>query len=385
MSFSNWLGSLSVPTVIIMVGISFLMQAWAIGIQFLLVKEYRGIRIIALAHLVLALAFFLLPFRERLHPVISIVLANTLINLGLGLAYVALRRFVGRKSNPILPVTVVAGGGLLLAFFTFVEPNVAARVLVMSVTSIPLMLANLKTLIARETRTYRLGAIIIGVTFFLYAAFQLVRGVGALVSPPESIFDPSLPQVLYFGGLFISGYFWSAGFILMVSQRLQHELNELATMDMLTRLHNRREMTRLLEAEFGRKNRGLSEFSILLADIDHFKKVNDSHGHLVGDFILAMIARYLANAIRTQDVVARWGGEEFLVLLPGTSYEDALLVARRICSAIESHEFKQDGRVVRITLSIGVASSHDCRDIDEIFRSADAALYRAKTNRNMAA
>jgi diguanylate cyclase (GGDEF)-like protein len=171
----------------------------------------------------------------------------------------------------------------------------------------------------------------------------------------------------------------------MVSQRRQSSLTDLATKDPLTHVFNRREMVRLLEAEFGRQRRDADHFSLMILDIDHFKGVNDTYGHQIGDFVLSALTARLASIIRGQDAIARWGGEEFLVLLPGTAYEEALSVGRRICATIAEHVFEKDGLGVHITLSIGVASSDENPDIDRIFKSADDALYVAKEVRNTVA
>jgi diguanylate cyclase (GGDEF)-like protein len=381
----SWFESLSIPTIIIMVGIAFLMQAWATGIQFLLAKEYGGIRMISFANIVLAAGFLLIAFREALPEWLTIVLANALINLGLGLIYLSLCRFVGKKPDLPLFLGSMFASVVLLYYFTYSVPSLVGRIMVMSIATVPLVFATIRVLQSEETRTYRLGAGIINATFLAYGVVLIIRAIFTLIIPPASPFVSSPMQTLYYGGLFVTSYLWSAGFILMVSQRRQYNLNDLATKDPLTHVFNRREMVRLLEAEFGRRRRGNGHFSLLLLDVDHFKGVNDTHGHLVGDFVLSTLPVQLAGVIRSQDIIARWGGEEFLVLLPGTSYDVARLVGKRICTAIGEHAFEKDGLSVHITLSIGVASSDGNTDVDGIFKSADNALYAAKKRRNTVA
>lgn len=158
-------------------------------------------------------------------------------------------------------------------------------------------------------------------------------------------------------------------------------LEALAHTDPLTHVLNRRALMLRLSAELERARRYDSVVSMLLIDIDHFKNINDSHGHLVGDDVLREVARLLGAAVRSVDIVARYGGEEFVVVLPETALDGALVFAERIREQMAEHEFPEvGGRMLRLTASIGVACypSQGVDSVDGLIALADEALYRAK-------
>ncbi len=168
----------------------------------------------------------------------------------------------------------------------------------------------------------------------------------------------------------------------MISQRLQSDLNDLAMNDALTRVRNRRAMQGMLDFEMRRVQTEVKDFSIILLDVDHFKRVNDTHGHDVGDLVLQWMAQTLQSLLRVQDIVARWGGEEFLILLPDTSLEEAVQTADRRRSKIEKTAVESSPVLLQITFSAGVANSRPNRNVDQICKVADQALYIAKQRRN---
>ncbi len=151
--------------------------------------------------------------------------------------------------------------------------------------------------------------------------------------------------------------------------------------DHLTGLYNRRYFNKRAEEEIQRALRHQAPFSLLMADIDHFKRVNDTYGHATGDRVLQTVARNLKEGLRTADVCARYGGEEFAVLLPHTVGEGALLVAERLRANLGETRYTGLGLPpdASVTISIGIASCpSDAIDLDELFELADKALYRAK-------
>src|SRR5919108_1914975 len=139
----------------------------------------------------------------------------------------------------------------------------------------------------------------------------------------------------------------------MVSQRLRNDLMELATIDVLTRIPNRRATQAFLEKELSRAQRQNGELALLLIDIDDFKQVNDRWGHAAGDDVLRKTASLFQSMIRKQDLVGRWGGEEFLMIVPGPC--DAEALAERVRSEIAAARYTHGTASFRITVSIGVA------------------------------
>jgi len=157
-------------------------------------------------------------------------------------------------------------------------------------------------------------------------------------------------------------------------------LAELAVTDELTRLYNRRFFDQSLGVEFERARRYERALTLLLADIDHFKRINDSFGHPAGDVVLRNVAEFLAGAIRKSDTAARFGGEEFAILLPEIHGAGGLAVAEKIRTRIAESTIEVDGNQLNVTVSIGVASFDGFNRTSpaELLRATDSALYAAK-------
>ena len=159
--------------------------------------------------------------------------------------------------------------------------------------------------------------------------------------------------------------------------RVESTLRKQATTDTLTGLMNRRRMTDILQDELTRANRLDTPFSVVMFDIDHFKLVNDTYGHEVGDIVLKDVATTVKSRLRELDAFARWGGEEFIVLLRGTQMDGALELSNICCQMLAQRTFEQAGQV---TASFGVATCRKNENLRELIHRADDALYAAKNN-----
>jgi two-component system cell cycle response regulator len=159
-------------------------------------------------------------------------------------------------------------------------------------------------------------------------------------------------------------------------------MEEMATRDSLTNLANLRSFRMALEDEFNRSLRYEDPMSILMADLDRFKDVNDTYGHPRGDAVLKETARIMLDVMRKVDLVARYGGEEFVVIMPHTDIEGAVKAAERVRAAVEINHFEGLPAAGDITVSIGVTTLvGDVKtDVDDLIKAADEALYRAKVN-----
>ena len=160
----------------------------------------------------------------------------------------------------------------------------------------------------------------------------------------------------------------------------QKELERLSQYDELTGLCNRRHFMSLAQHELGRSQRYGGKLSLLMVDIDHFKRVNDSHGHRTGDLVLAAVSEQIRKALRDADIAGRLGGEEFAVMLPETGLGGAILVAERLRQQIATQAIDiGDGQTLQCTLSIGVACLNDATiDLEKLQHRTDTALYSAK-------
>lgn len=173
---------------------------------------------------------------------------------------------------------------------------------------------------------------------------------------------------------------WS-GYMIDISEtkRLETLLREQATHDALTGLGNRHDFQRHFQEELSRRDRYQRNSAILLLDLDHFKKVNDRYGHDAGDFVLKRVSQLMQAQLRTVDVSARWGGEEFCILLPETTLEAALAAAERIRTDLAREPLEYQDQSIPVTVSIGVTTLQaDDRRIEDVIKRADSALYQAK-------
>jgi two-component system cell cycle response regulator len=163
------------------------------------------------------------------------------------------------------------------------------------------------------------------------------------------------------------------------NMRLLKELEQMAIQDPLTGLYNHRHLDKCLRDEVVRSTRYNHNFLVIMADIDHFKKINDTHGHLFGDFVLKRMARLLADSLRLTDTIFRYGGEEFLLLLPETRKNQAVRIAERILESVRYHDFNCEASRAQITLSMGAAEFPvEASDCSGLIGLADRRLYRAK-------
>ncbi|MDQ7055582.1 MAG: GGDEF domain-containing protein [Persephonella sp.] len=183
--------------------------------------------------------------------------------------------------------------------------------------------------------------------------------------------------------IMFKGKYCGIGSVIDITDRknLEENLRKLATVDQLTGIYNRYAFEKFLEEEINRAERYGSGFSIIMFDIDNFKDVNDMYGHQVGDRILKELVNIVRNSIRKSDIFARWGGEEFMILVPIKEKQDAYRIAEKIRSEIENYRFDSVGKV---TVSIGVSFYKKGDSIKTIIRRADTALYQAKkSGKNM--
>ena len=167
-----------------------------------------------------------------------------------------------------------------------------------------------------------------------------------------------------------------------IAQRIiaQKALQEAATIDPLTRLYNRRAILEHFDREIVRCNRNQQPFTVLFVDLDHFKEINDTKGHEAGDSVLVEISIRMKNMLRSQDSMARWGGEEFVVLLPEITLADGVIVAEKIRRVIADTPFYAHGEELFLTASFGVAEFKPGSDINKVIKAADEAVYVAKMN-----
>ena len=164
-----------------------------------------------------------------------------------------------------------------------------------------------------------------------------------------------------------------------VEAQYHEEIYRLMTLDGLTQLHNRRAFQEALEREFARSTRYGHPFCLVMFDLDHFKRINDVHGHLAGDDVLRRVAGLVSTKVRTNDFVARVGGEEFAVILPEADRMGGVALAEKLRRMIQGERFEHEGKHVPVTISLGVAEfSASLASSADLYKAADERLYEAK-------
>jgi diguanylate cyclase (GGDEF)-like protein len=190
--------------------------------------------------------------------------------------------------------------------------------------------------------------------------------------------QPAYGEAISFGVHCAAYALVAIGFLASIVIEYQQHLSNLATLDPLTRLLNRRGLEDALQLSKARASRLGLPTSAVLVDIDRFKQVNDTFGQDVGDHVLRQVAEIISKLCRASDVVARTGGEEFLLILPETGLEDARVLAERVREAIGHRPLLVDFQRIEVTVSLGVASVVGSINLDELSQESDRALYLAK-------
>jgi len=237
---------------------------------------------------------------------------------------------------------------------------------------------------ARDRLRFRMPAVL-ALPVVLAALAYAARGLKALADPAtvnaEMVTHSSLNLSAVFTYVVLMLAFHAMLMVLVVA-RLFEALHRLSQRDGLTGLLNRRAMQEALELQWRRSRRGGEVFAVMMLDIDHFKAVNDRHGHAMGDQALKHVSALLQNEMRDVDRLARFGGEEFLVLLPGLSQNNALAVAERVCRRVASTPLAPmapGAAPIALSISIGVAQwNGESEELSRLLVRADAALYQAK-------
>lgn len=258
---------------------------------------------------------------------------------------------------------------------------------------IGLIFAGQMVLIARallsdqETRDGRAWRLILGGIAMLFLVLAL-RAAAALsgnieFAQPQNTLAVHPIQIITFIAAMATVLLGSIGFVLLVKERTDREIMLLAMTDSLTQVPNRRALMEYAEHALARRS-GLP-LALLMIDVDHFKLVNDAHGHQIGDEVLRKVASLLAGRLRGHDFLGRYGGEEFCVVAPDTGHKGALALAESLREIIDFTPFTTDSGELSISVSIGIACCPPTvtRELKEVLADADAALYDAKhTGRN---
>ena len=371
---------LDIRTISFFVGALSAVQALGLFVFSKMVGSQPGVKQYAWGNAGFALSFLLLLLRGVVPDFLSIVVANTAISLSSYIIFWGVCAYTNRASDR-RPFLLIPGLiFLFFLYFTYVDNDITIRTILISGSSAFFSFLCSYILFTFNERQLKLSSRFTATVLLFYGLFLVVRSILAAMQPlPEEIFINTDLQILSFLLMALCGLLWSIGFALMMAQRLLMEVHRVSMTDYLTGILNRRAGQEYLERLIKRGDKDTEPFSILMIDIDHFKTVNDVYGHSAGDIVLQNIAGELKARLRPQDTLCRWGGEEFLLVLPGAGQEHALGIAERIRRTIAETKVPFKDWQIRCTISLGVAGTWEgSLEADELLVRADRSLYAAK-------
>lgn len=324
-------------------------------------------------------ALFSLPL--PIPEVALVLLRNVVAMLCSVLLLAGVALFVGRRP-PWRAALALAGLYLLgIAWFSVVAPDLRIRLVLYSVLFIVWKSWEAWLLLRYASSEVRISTRLAAAVFLLDALVFLLRAL-APINPDAAgdVLRAGLPMyITYVGGLFTT-LAQCFALMLMIVERQLAQLRRLARIDPLTGALNRAALLEDGQQQLALCQRQRRPFSALMLDLDHFKQVNDLFGHPAGDAVLVAVSARLRALVRQQDAVVRWGGEEFVLVLPGTDAGGAATLVERVLQAVASHPVAVDDRTLPVTVSAGVATlpAAAMAHWQDAVHVADAALYVAK-------
>ncbi len=354
-------------------------------------KRFKGTSHWLIYYILQTAGILLIILEKNIPFFFSTVFANSIIVCSFMFFLIGLQRFIERKATYAANILYLIFFFLSYYYFRVIEPDFKIRVLLFTLSVILIIIQSIYLLLFQTGKDkriiYRNTAI---VSVFLMLLYCFRAGAAFFIYPADSDFYSAgiIDSIIIMGSQML-GIMMTFSLVLMINMRLfldvqqfaeekeqmVQELRRLANTDGLTGLYNRSKIEQILTIEVLRARRYKHPLSIIIADIDHFKTVNDTYGHNVGDVVLSGIASMMKQHVREVDTVGRWGGEEFLIVCPETTAEGAKKLAEKLRKKIEKHHFKDIGIK---TVSMGV-SQIEADDWDEdMLKRADKNLYKAK-------
>jgi diguanylate cyclase (GGDEF)-like protein len=313
-------------------------------------------------------------------PAVMVIMAMG-IGFGLGLMFNGIEAFKDQPCSYRLTLVLAIGMGVQTYWFLVVRNDVQGRITANWLVHSLVNLACARALFVRVAQPLRTAYWLAGASFLALGSATLVRVGAALFAPAHTVF-------LYGPGKISPGVFMVAslaqmalafGLILMINYRLASDLRQLASTDALTGVLNRGSIEKELSRQVALADRSGAALALMMIDVDHFKRINDSHGHPAGDEVLRQLAVLLRSLVRQGDAVGRYGGEEFCIVLPGTSAPGAAVLAERLLQRYADLRVVWGGISLHGTVSIGIADvATSGHAVAPLVAAADRALYQAK-------
>lgn len=366
------------PTLLLMIVLASVLMALAM-VTVAWGERHEGLQFWAAGLGINAVAYVFFGLRGAISEPVSIVLGNGLTSLALSYLLAAVLRFQRRALHwPLLLLPPLLLSVALLGLLNSFQPRVVAASLVLAGQSA----AILQALYARRGSTVGRGVLLVMAGMALATLVMLLRTASGITGTlsPQAFLQDNILQGLTFVSTFAVSLVTSLGFVFMTKERADEANRRLAALDELTGVANRRSIVAALDRDVGRAIRTRDSMAVMMVDIDHFKSVNDIYGHLAGDQVLRCVVDVIQHRIRAQDIVGRYGGEEFLVVLTDTSAQGAQQLAEQLRAAVQATHCAYSGESIAVTVSVGVFGGRlePGDSWDQLIHAADMALYRAK-------
>jgi len=347
--------------------------------------QFKGIKTLGYAFIVSCIGFVLIIFRNLIPDFLSIIVPNVLIVFSMALIHLSLTAFYEDNIKPIKQLSFVL---VLMIFisalvFTYIENDTNIRIVMISlILSIQCLFVMLSILIAQQSKHHKAN-LMMAVSFLIFGIFFSLRALVTITEKPLLNFLNagllhSLSIIVYQYIVIVTSF----GLVWLVSHKIHNKLIEQATHDPLTGVFNRHALEEIFTTEQSRSLRHQSPLSVVLLDIDYFKRLNDRYGYGVGDKILVLVAEVLIKNTRDYDSIARLSGEEFIIILPSTHSDKAKGVAEKLREKIEDLDYRiEDNQKIDITASFGVTSCDIGQEVWlNVLDRCDKALSIAKEN-----
>ncbi|HEY9163371.1 MAG TPA: GGDEF domain-containing protein [Magnetovibrio sp.] len=346
-------------------------------------RSIPGVGYWAIGRLAITLALMVFTLQPQTELGLSVIVGNAILMFGLYFIVQGNFAFMTRPTTPLFPIIASFAVSLVgMAYWSMVEPNYTARTLMMTFALVVFDWYSFRALWPREEEELYFFGKLMAVVFFGHGIVQVLRAAISLGEwNAETYLDPALSTQLVLIAAIAMSTLTTMAHVAIIMEFLKKDLKRQAERDPLTGAYNRRAFHTLANHVFARGRREGGAISLVILDLDHFKSVNDSHGHAVGDKVLKRVVSLAHGVLRAEDVLVRLGGEEFAMMLPAATQNEALHIAERIRKAIEAESFRADDKTVKVTTSLGVTSlsvmgANDV--IDDLIKQADIALYQAK-------
>ncbi|CAB3883731.1 hypothetical protein LMG26841_03598 [Achromobacter dolens] len=358
--------------------------ATALALPLLLPLRTRGVggvQAFTIANGLAVLSMLAYASSEIMPPGAYVMVSNAAWLASVSLVYVGVRQFFGLRPQGARVGLAAALCIVAMAAMLYRQDYLVGRMVVFSTFTCGLMLAT-GGVVYRQRKQIQTPGVVLYVLLamtglaLLHALRVAVYGSGWV--PVSSLLDPA-PWGLFFivcGSVTVPALFLAL--LLLIQTALSERMQAALTFDSLTGAYSRRSILDELEHELLRCERGDGRLAVLVLDIDHFKSINDRHGHATGDAALRHFAQAVPKAVRASDRFGRLGGEEFVLLMYGCDAAYALVQAQRVCDALRDSPLYLQGQALRMTVSGGVATFQPGDTADGILARADLALYKAK-------